>query len=63
MRSVKTTLLGLPAFLTGLTAVAQCIADGVRTGQMDTACFIAAFSGMTTGLGLMFAKDHNVTGA
>jgi hypothetical protein len=62
MKSWRTTLLGLPALLTGLAALAQCIADATKTGHIDFTCLAGAITMAGIGGGLVVAKDSRVTG-
>lgn len=57
MKSWKTTLAGVAMILTGLGAAANAIATGSFSGETITAIF-AAISG---GIGLIAARDNNVT--
>lgn len=53
----KTTSAGISAILASLPGLVKCFADGV-----DFACLSAAIVPFIVGLGLLFSKDHDVTG-
>lgn len=54
----KTTLTGVGTLLTGVTALIHCVV----TGDYSATSLGVAITGITTGFGLIFAKDHDVTG-
>jgi hypothetical protein len=56
MNSWKTTLAGIGTLL---AVLAHGINNYVTTGNIDIATLIA---GLTAAIGLLFAKDHDVTG-
>lgn len=55
-RNWKTTLAGILSLVITVANAAQAILGG---GHVDPA---QALTGLTAGLGLILAKDHNVTG-
>lgn len=54
----KTTWAGLTAIGLGIGAIAGMAKSGVWEGN----ALLAAFSSISSGVGLIFAKDGNVTG-
>ena len=54
----KTSLGGLGMIFAGLGAVAKCFMDG----HVSTDCLLAAMASVSGGVGLLKAKDHDVTG-
>lgn len=58
MTSWKTTSAGILAILGGLVT----IYFGIQSGTLDEAKITAAATAILGGLGLIFAKDSNVTG-
>lgn len=57
MKSLKTTALGIFALLTALGAAGTALLDGNPETSLDIGSVIGAFAG----LGLIFARDHNVS--
>jgi hypothetical protein len=53
----KTTIAGVTAILSGLPALLKCFAGG-----LDFACLSMAIGPIIVGIGLLLAKDHDVTG-
>ena len=58
-RNWRTTVLGICAILTAVAGFVKATIDGDTSTEPDIAALVAAF---TAGLGLLFAKDLNVTG-
>ena len=58
MKSWKTTVAGIAAILTAGGAALTAISDGNPATEPDYAALIAA---CIAGLGLLFARDNNVT--
>lgn len=56
MKNKKTTIAGISAILLGLGGLAQSLSSG------DYAHLEASIAGIIAGIGLIVAKDHNVTG-
>lgn len=54
----KTTLGGVATILTSLTAIVTML----QSGHIDTSSLITQIGMIAGGTGLIFAKDHNVTG-
>ena len=55
--SWKTSLAGVAAILTGLLALVHAGQSGTITADTLT----TAIAGFTTGIGLLFARDHDVS--
>ena len=55
--SWKTTASGVASILAGLGILAECAASG----NWDTTKITAAFAAISTGIGLLFARDNDVT--
>jgi uncharacterized membrane protein len=58
MRNWKTTMSGILAIVGGITTITYAIFNKSVTPEIIT----AAATSILTGIGLMFAKDSNVTG-
>ena len=58
LKSWKTTLAGIATILAGLAALAKCL----TAATISTECLLAALAVIGPGVGLLFAKDGNVTG-
>lgn len=56
MKNWKTTLAGISALLVSMGALLHDVSIG------DYSKAVPELIGIVTGLGLLFAKDHNVTG-
>jgi hypothetical protein len=56
MKNKKTTLAGLASLLTGAAGVVHSISAG------DFSNIQASIAAIIAGIGLLAAKDHNVTG-
>lgn len=59
MKSWKTTVTGIITIIIALGAAAKSLIDGDASTNPDIGALIAAF---TAGVGLILAKDSNVTG-
>jgi uncharacterized membrane protein YhiD involved in acid resistance len=59
MKSWKTTLTGVLTILVALASAAKALLDGDPSTNPDFGAIIAA---ITAGIGLIAAKDSNVTG-
>lgn len=55
-KNKKTTYAGIAAILLGLAGLANALSSG------DTTHIEASVAGIISGIGLIVAKDHNVTG-
>lgn len=55
----KTTVLGIATVVTALSTAVKAFVDGDPSTNPDWMAVITAF---TAGFGLIFAKDHDVTG-
>lgn len=60
MKSWRTTLLGILTVLGAVTAVLKALVDGDPSTNPD---WVTTWAAVTAGVGLIFAKDHNVTGS
>ena len=58
MKNRKTTFAGVAAILAGLAGVVTCL----QAETISYECLGTAASGVIAGIGLLFSKDHNVTG-
>ncbi len=58
-RNWRTTVLGLCAILTAVAGFLKATLDGDPVTEPDMTALVAAIS---AGIGLLFAKDANVTG-
>lgn len=58
MKSPKTTVLGILTAITAVSAAVKAMMDGDPTTNPDWPTVIAS---ITTGLGLVFARDNNKT--
>ncbi len=58
MTSWKTTAAGIGVITTAISVIANMF----TTGVWDPSQIGTAVMGIITGIGLLFAKDHNVTG-
>lgn len=56
LKNKKTTIAGIAAILTGVAEFANAISAG------DYSHLETAIAAIVTGVGLIAAKDHNVTG-
>lgn len=57
MTSWKTTVTGIAGILTGLAVIAKAVA----AGTFDMTILGPGIAAVTSGFGLIFARDHNVT--
>lgn len=55
--SWKTTVAGIAAIAGGISALCKAISEG----SWDTTVMITAASAISTGVGLLFARDHKVS--
>lgn len=58
MKNWKTTMAGILAIIGGITTIVYAIIDK----QLTSSAITAAATAILTGVGLLFAKDYNVTG-
>lgn len=58
MKSSKTTVLGIIGAVTAILSAVKAMFDGDPLTNPDWTVTIAA---VTSGIGLIFARDHNVT--
>lgn len=56
--SWKTTALGISTILAAVTAIVQALLDADPATNPD---FTVAIAAITSGIGLIFARDNNVT--
>ncbi len=58
MKNWKTTATGAAGVLAGVAA----LLTQLTSGSPDGAVLMTSITGIITGVGLIFAKDHDVTG-
>lgn len=58
MKSWKTTVLGISTILAAVTGIVQSLLDNDPATNPD---FTVAIAAITSGVGLIFARDNNVT--